>query len=192
MDSTGIVPTMNVCDTSGFGGGGMWIFALLILLVIGNGGLFGGNRGQNTASQSDVVYTSAFNQLQDENIAIRSDIQRTAYETMSTVKDAAYNNLGEIRDIESAVNLGFANSQKCCCDILRAIDSVNYNGALNTASINSNTTAQTQKILDAISANRIADMQNQINQLQLAQAMCGVIRYPRDITYTAGTPPVSA
>lgn len=47
----------------------------------------------------------------------------------------------------------------------------------------------TQKILDAICGNRMADMQNQINQLQLQAALCGVVRYPNAITYNAGTSP---
>lgn len=31
----------------------------------------------------------------------------------------------------------------------------------------------------------MADMQNQINQLQLSQAMCGVVRYPNTFAYNA-------
>lgn len=71
----------------------------------------------------------------------------------------------------------------------RAIDGVNYNQALNTAAINANVTAQTQKVLDAISGNRMADMQQQINQLQLQNAVSGVVRYPNASTYYAGTNP---
>lgn len=82
-----------------------------------------------------------------------------------------------------------ANQQQCCCNILRAIDGVNYNNAMNTASINANTTEQTQKILDAITGNRMADMQNQINQLQLQQAVAGVVRYPSQFSYNAGPSP---
>lgn len=85
--------------------------------------------------------------------------------------------------------LNQANQQQCCCNILRAIDGVNYNNAMNTASINANTTEQTQKILDAITGNRMADMQNQINQLQLQQAMAGVVRYPNTFAYNAGPSP---
>ena len=79
--------------------------------------------------------------------------------------------------------------QRCCCDIQRAIDGVNYNGAINTASINANTTAQTQKILDTLQANKIAEMQNQINELNLKAAMNGVVRYPLGMTYNAGSSP---
>lgn len=56
-----------------------------------------------------------------------------------------------------------------------AIESVKYDSAMNT-----------QKVLDAICGNRIADMQNQINALQLQNAMCGVVRYPNAMTYNAG------
>lgn len=85
-----------------------------------------------------------------------------------------------------------AKENECCCATLRAIDGVNYTNALNTASINENTTAQIQKVLDAITGNRMADMQNQINQLQLQQAVAGVIRYPSASTYYAGTNPFCA
>lgn len=176
-------------DGTTFGGGGMWIFALLILLLIGNGNWFGGKQPQDVATQSDVVYTSAFNQLQDENTAIRSDIQRTAYENMGVTKDMAYNNLSELRDIQSDVATGFAGQQKAFCETLRAVDSVNYNGALNTASIQRTIIEEAQKNRDLMATNRIAEMQSKINQLELAQAVSGVVRYPNGWTYSAGTSP---
>ena len=52
-----------------------------------------------------------------------------------------------------------------------------------------NPTPPTQKVLDTITGNRMADMQNQINQLQLSQAMCGVVRYPNTFAYNAGPSP---
>ena len=94
--------------------------------------------------------------------------------------------------METALTAMNGTQQECCCNILRAVDGVNYNGAINTAAINANTTAAMQKILDAIAGNRMADMQNQINQLQLQNAMTGVLRYPQAWTYNAGVfPPVS-
>lgn len=180
----------NGRDGLGFGSGGMWIFALLILLRIGNGGWFGNGRNpQNLATQSDVVYTSAFNQLQDENTAIRSDIQRTAYENMGVTKDRAYNNLSELRDIQAEIASGFAQQQKCCCDTLRAIDGVNYNGALNTASIQRTIAEEAQKTRDRMNGNRIAERQSEIQSLKLQQARSGVVRYPNGWTYNAGYSP---
>lgn len=64
-----------------------------------------------------------------------------------------------------------------------------YEAAMNTASINTNTTAQTQRILDAIAQDKIEALQNQVNQLQLAQAVAGVVRYPMATTYSSGCNP---
>lgn len=81
------------------------------------------------------------------------------------------------------------NISICCCTTQRAIDGVNYNGAINTAAINANTTEQTQKVLDAIAQNKIEALQAQVNQLQLQAAMCGVVRYPNATTYCSGSNP---
>ena len=180
----------NSRDGTNLGNGGMWILALLILLRIGNGGWFGNNRTQpNGATQSDVVYTSAFNQLQNENTAIRGDIQRTAYENRGVTKDRAYNNLSELRDIQAGIASGFAQQQKCCCDTLRAIDSVNYNGSLNTAAIQRAIAEEAQKTRDIMNTNRRAERQSKIQSLELSQARSGVVRYPNGWTYNAGYSP---
>lgn len=65
----------------------------------------------------------------------------------------------------------------------------NYNAAQNTASINANTTAAVQKVLDAIQKDKIEALQGQVNQLQLQSALCGVVRYPNSTTFTAGYNP---
>ena len=124
--------------------------------------------------------------LERQNNEIVDAVRQGVYDTTGAVKDAGYNTLGEIRDLETAVNTGFTNMQKCCCETQRAIDGVKYEGAINTASINQNTTAQVQKVLDAVAGNRMADMQNQINQLQLQAAMCGI---PRTNPYAYGVYP---
>lgn len=58
-----------------------------------------------------------------------------------------------------------------------------------TNAINQNICDCKTAILDAISTNRMADMQNQINQLQLQQALGNVVRYPSATTWSAGTSP---
>lgn len=161
----------------GFGGEGTWIFGLLVLLGLFNGGLgsFGGT-GDRNATVGDVQRATDFAALERQNNEGVAATRQAAYDVTGAVKDGNYNILGELRDVQALTSAGFANMQKCCCEELRAIDSVNYNGAINTAAINATTTAQTQKILDALAGNRMADMQNQINQLQLQAALCGVPR----------------
>lgn len=171
----------------GWGDGSfMWIFALLILLFGGNGFGFGGG---NPLSQGDLQRAIDLNSIQEGQRDIQARVQEVGSENISQMKDLAYNNLSEIRDVQASIASGFANMQNCCCETLRAIDGVNYNASLNTASINANITAQAQKILDAQTANRMADMQNQINALQLQNVMAGVVRFPMSTTYCGGTNP---
>ena len=96
--------------------------------------------------------------------------------------DMGYTMFGQFASLERQL-------ADCCCGIERNIDGVNYNVAQQAAAINANTTAQTQKILDAITGNRMADMQNQINNLQLQSALCGVVRYPTATTYATNCNP---
>ena len=175
-------------DEGMFGGGtgGMWIFALLILLLIGGGGFFGGNRGVYPAgepvTEAGLCNAMNFNNLENSVGRLNDNLTNTYIGLQNGMCQMGY---------ETLKNFGALQSQvaQCCCETQRAIDGVNYNGAINTAAINANTTAQTQKILDAICTNRMNDMQNQINQLQLQSAMCGVVRYPNAITYNAGFSP---
>lgn len=176
----------------------MWIFALLILA---NGGLWGNNGYQPQYATQDFVQNGFnFNDLQDQNRDIMNSITNGTAQSVAATNQAKYDNINVAKDIQSALTAqigdvkmlqqqAFANQTECCCNTLRAIDGVNYNQALNTAAINANVTAQTQKVLDAISGNRMADMQQQINQLQLQNAVSGVVRYPNTSTYYAGTNP---
>lgn len=174
----------------GAGGGGMWIFALLILLLIGGGGggLFGaGNRGPimngEPVTEAGLCNAMNFNNLENSVGRLNDNLQHDYMGLQNGICNLGY---------ETLRNFGTTQNQiaQCCCETQRAIDGVNYNGAINTAAINANTTAQTQKVLDAIQQNKIESLQSQVNQLQLQSAMCGVVRYPNATTYTAGCSPI--
>lgn len=200
MDNYSLSDIAAATNEGGFGGNSAWVLIILFALIFGNGGFgFGGNSGR-VATSDDVQRSTDFAALERQNNEGVAATRQAAYDVTGSIKDANYNTLGEIRDLQAEVGnglngvnaalaAGFSNMQNCCCEIQRGIDSVNYNGAINTASINATTISQTQKILDAIATNRMADMQNQINQLQLQSALCGVVRYPNATTYSAGYGP---
>lgn len=175
----------------GFGNEGLWLFAILALFGFGGNGFFGG-RGAgyptDIARQSDVYQTSAFNQLQDENRGIISEIQRVGYDNMTNVKDVAYNNLSEIRDLEGIVNQGFANQQICCCNTLRAIDGTDYKIATESAKIQATSTANAQRILDYMTARDNTALRDRVQTLELQQAMSGVVKYPAQTAYAVPSP----
>ena len=194
MDSTGITPVMNMGNDGGFGLNGLGgIFALLILLGIFNGGFggFGGNNGVNTLNadmQRGFDNQNLQAQTRDILGAVTGGTAQTiaastqnAANAITAIKDGNASLIREFGNVETALTGLAGQMQQCCCSQLRAIDGVNYN-----------TTVQIQKVLDAIAGNRMADMQNQINALQLQNAMSGVMRFPNAWTYAGGVfPPVT-
>lgn len=189
-------------DGRGFGDGGafMWIFALLILGGLGNNGWGNGGYHPQYATQDFVQNGFNFNDLQDQNRDILNGITAGTAQAVAATNQAKYDNINVMKDVQAAISgqIGEVKEMEqriigaqteCCCNTLRAIDGVNYNAAMNTAAINANVTSQTQKILDAITGNRMADMQNQINKLEMQNAMSGVVRYPNAWTYNAGQNP---
>ena len=204
MDSTGITPVYQMGNDGGFGMNGLGgIFALLILLGIFNGGFGGfggGNQQYATRDQVQNGFDTQNMQMQTSGIlnavtngtaqTIQASTQNAA-NAISAIKDGNASLIREFGNVETALTGVAGQMQNCCCDILRSVDSVNYNGAINTAAINANTTAQVQKVLDAIMGNRMADMQSQINALQLQAATSNVLRFPNAWTFNGGVfPPV--
>lgn len=191
----GITPTYNVGGNDGFGSGmGIWAFLIFALLLGGNGGFFGGNAGSANAIQADVNRGFDNQNLQAQTRDILSAVTNGTAQTIAASTANATNAINAIKDgnaalirefgtVETALTTLGGNLQNCCCSIQRNIDGVNYNQALNTASINATTTAQTQKILDALAQNKIDALQNRVNQLELMQATSSVVRYPTSMTY---------
>lgn len=192
MEGTGITPVMdmNRGGDFGFGGSGLWLFAILALMWGGNG-FFGNNAnlGYRPATAEDVNNGFNFSELQSENRDILGAISSNTASTIAAVERVGGDIVSDIHDVAMNVAATQAKQQECCCNILRAVDGVNYNGALNTAAINANTTAQTQKVLDALAADKAERQAARIAQLEQQIAMQGVVRYPSAMTYGAGPSP---
>ena len=189
MDTNGITPVMPVGGDGSF----MWIFGLLILLGLFNGGGFGfGGNGNTNALSADMQRgfdnQNTMAQTRDILTAVTNGTAQTiaastqnAANAINAIKDGNAALIREFGNVETALTGLAGKQQECCCSILRAVDGANYN-----------TTVQIQKVLDAIAGNRMADMQNQINQLQLQNAMTGVMRFPNAWTFNGGVfPPVT-
>ena len=206
MDATGITPVYPMGNDGGFGLNGIGgIFALLILLGIFNGGFGGMGNGSNQYATRDQVQQGFDNQnMQMQTSGILNAVTNGTAQTIAASTQNAANAINAIKDgnsalirefgtVETALTGVAGQMQQCCCETLRSIDGVNYNSAINTASINANTTAQVQKVLDAITANRFAEMQGQINALQLQAATSNVLRFPNSWAYTGGYfPPIQS
>ena len=222
MENGGITPVMPIGNgVDSFGGGGFWIFALLILAMMGGNGFGWGGNGfanaigyENLATSNEVQRGFDNQNLQAQTRDILSAVNAGTAQAVATTNQTFHDNLSAMqalynetaRDI-AGLAVGQANLQAqqsaCCCDTKMLIQSTSantdaqiaqnrYESAMNTASINANTTAQTQKILDALAQDKIEALQNQINALQLQNAVAGVVRYPMSTTYSSGGNPFCA
>lgn len=188
-ETNGTPVIMSGGDGCGFGGNGSWVWAFLIfaLLGFGGGGMWG-NRGMmpNVATSGDIQRGFDTNEITRKLDGINYGLCDGFYAQNTNMLNGFSNVNQNINNEGRAIQTQLA---QCCCDTQRAIDGVNYNNAMNTSSINANTTAQTQKILDAICQNKIESLQSKVSQLELQNALCGVVRYPNAWTYNAGTSP---
>ena len=184
---------------TGFGGEAfMWIFALLILAGGGFGGWGGNGNDGFLAQDMNRGFDNQNLQAQTRDIlaAVNSGTAQAVAATNQTFHDnlsamqSLYNETA--RDI-AALGVGqaqiLANQNECCCSTKMEIAQNRYENAMNTAAINANTTAQTQKILDAMAQNKIEALQAQVNALELQNAVAGVVRYPNAWVYDAGKAP---
>ena len=115
-------------ETTNGMGAGFWIFALVVLVLIVvmcmRGGLgFGSGMSvpPNVATTGDVQRSTDFAALERQNNEGVAATRQGVYDVAAAVKDGNYNILGELRDLESASNAGFAQQQICCCETNRNI-----------------------------------------------------------------------
>lgn len=210
MDSTtGITPVMNVGGGDTFGLNGIeGIFALLILLGIFNGnggGLFGGNNNSN-AVQNDINRGFDNQNLQAQTRDILSAVTNGTAQTVAATNQSFHDSLAAMqsmynetaRDI-AGLAVGQANTlaqvNECCgttkmmiadagASLSAQIAQNKYDNAIALAGLE-------QRITAKMDANEITSLRDQINQLQLAQATSGMLKFPSNWSYGAGPfPPI--
>lgn len=189
-------------DGDGFGngwGGMIWLFA--ILAMCGGGfGNWGNGNGNTNAIQADVNRGFDNQNLQAQTRDILAAVTNGTAQGVAATNQTFHDTLGIIqnrydelsRDIAGlAVGQAnmLANQNECCCGIKQQLMQNNYDAAMRDNATNMAIITGNQKILDALSENKIEAMQNRINQLELQNALQGVVRYPQGFTYNAGASP---
>lgn len=204
MDNMSLSDVAAVTRNNDWGNEGvLWILVLFALM--NNGGW--GNNGfanaigyENLATSNEVQrgfdnqntmanereILSAVNAASAQNVAATNQV----FHDLMTYNGDKYLELQrDISGIALTQANAMASQKECCCEVLRAIDGVNYNMAVNTAAINEKTAEQAQRVVDMATQNKVEALQSRISQLELGQAMAGVIRYPNGFTYNAGANP---
>jgi hypothetical protein len=201
MDNTGITPVMPIGGMGEMGGGAfIWIFGLLILLGLLNGG-FGGFSGNQYATSAEVQNGfNAQNTMANQRETLAAVTSGTA-QSVAASNQVFHDLIGVIGDKYSEVTrdvaglaVGQANllarQNECCgetkmliadagASLSAQIAQNKYENALALAGLE-------QRLTSKMDANEITSLRDQVNQLQLAQATAGVLRYPNSWSYGAG------
>lgn len=200
-------------NNDGMGGwnGMIWLFAIIALM----GGGFGGWGNNNFANALGYENLATSNEVQrgfdNQNLqaqtrdilaAVNAGTAQSVAATNQTFHDSLsamqslYNETA--RDI-AALQVGqannLANQNVCCCETKQLIQSTSAATNANIAQDKYDTSMQMaqmeQKILAKLDQDKIEALQAQVNQLQLAQATNGVLRFPNSWAYGAGPfPPI--
>lgn len=201
MDSTtGIQPVMPVGGMGdSFGGGSfMWIFGLIVLLGLFNGGFGGfGNNGGVATLNADMQRGFDTQNLQTQTSGILNAVTNGTAQTIAASTANATNAINAIKDgnaalirefgnVETALTALDGNMRNCCCDVKQIVMQSNYDGAMRDAATNANFTAQIQSVKDLIQNNTIQGLRDQVDSLRDQVNMSGVMRFPNQWTYTGG------
>ena len=140
----------------GYGCDGMnsWIWIILLFFLFGNGY----NRNNVTAQE---MQTGFDNQSVMRKLDGITQGLCDGFYAQNTNLLTGFNSLGK----EIAENR-FA-AQNCCCETNRNIDAVRYEAAKNTCDIITAGNANTQKILDYLTQNKIDSLRTELQSAQL-------------------------
>ena len=192
MDSTGIMPVMNMDGGFGGGNGFMYIFGLLILLGLFNGGGFFGGGNNQYATRDQVQNGFDTQNMQTQTSGILTAVTNGTAQAVAATNQTFHDTLGIIqnrydelaRDI-SGLAVGqaqaLANQNECCCKTQLLIQ--------QTASDNALALAQMEARLNAkMDANEIQNLRDKVSALELGAATSNVVRYPTNTFYSVPSP----
>lgn len=165
-----------MADNDGlFGMGGIGLLVILFFLMSGGFGGFGNNQ----VATSNELQRGFDNQNSMANQREILGATNQVYHDLVAYVGDKYAELDrDVLGIGNSIQQVISNQNECCCNTLRAIDSVKYDNLQNT-----------NKILEAMAQNKIEALQGKVAELQLAQATSNVVRYPNQWSWNAGPSP---
>ena len=169
-------------DENGWGGGGAWWIIILFLFMFGLGG-FGGFGGQNGA------LTRAEMQQGFDTAEVTRKLDGLSYGLSDGFYAQNTTMLNGFAGVTAAVENSRFAAQQCCCETNRNIDGVRYDAQKNTCDITTAIHAEGEATRALIQKNEMQNLRDRLQQMELREAMCGVVRYPMATTYTSGGNP---
>ena len=214
MENGGMSPAdYAAISNNGFGDNSFfWVFALLLLGGGGFGNWGGGNNAVNALNadmQRGFDTQNLSQQTRDILGAVTNGTAQTiaastqnATNAINAIKDGNASLIREFGNVETALTALGGNMQTCCCDVKQLVQATSaatsaqiaqneYNAAMRDAATNANLTAQVQSIKDMLYQQKEQAQAQRIQQLELAQATNGMLKFPNSWAYGAGPfPPI--
>ena len=203
------------------GGFGGIIGLLAVLGMIGNGGTLFGNGNNNAleaamlanrgyqpqyATQQDVQYTSQFSQLLDGNRDIVNNVTAGTAQSVAATNQAKYDSINVAKDIQmylsnqisdvKTMEQNILENQNSCCGSTKQLileTAANTNANIAQAKYeNSMQMAQMEaRLTSKLDQNEITYLRDKVQNLELAQATSGMLKFPNSWSYGAGPfPPI--
>ena len=171
-------------DENGWGGGGAWWIIILFLFMfgMGGGGWGWGNRNNDALTRAEMQQGFDTQEITRKLDGINYGICDGFYAQNTTMLNGFAGVTSAVRDAQFA-------AQQCCCETNRNIDSVRYDAQKNTCDITTAIHAEGEATRALIQKNEMQNLRDRLQQMELREAMCGVVRYPMATTYTSGGNP---
>ena len=170
-------------DENGWGGGGAWWIIILFLFMFGMGGGWGwGNRGNDALTRAEMQQGFDTQEITRKLDGLSYGMCDGFYAQNTTMLNGFSGVTSAVRDAQFA-------AQQCCCETNRNIDSVRYDAQKNTCDITTAIHAEGEATRALIQKNEMQNLRDRLQQMELREAMCGVVRYPMATTYTSGGNP---
>lgn len=154
-------------SNDGMCGGGFWW--ILILLLFGWGGNYGGNH-MNYATSADVQRGFDTSAVLNKLDGITNGICDGFYAVNTGMLTGFANTNAAIS------NLGY-ETQRCCCDVNRSIDGVRYDLATSTCDIKNTIHNETARILEYLTTEKISSLQLENQALKFAASQANQNAY---------------
>ena len=191
-------------NIDGLNGNGAWWIIILFLFMFGNNGWNRNNtETESTLTETSFLMNSQFQNL-DRNVQSISDRQFQQNSNFTKgLCDLGYEISQQSSGTNSLIGTEARNLQmqisNCCCENRLATANLSAQTAQQTYEVanailadGDKTRAAIQNLMDKQNAYEMQQKDNRIAQLELAQAMSGVVRYPNGYTYNAGASPFCA
>lgn len=158
-------------DSDGLFGGGSsgGILALIIIFVLlfGNGGFggWGGNgAAANYATQADIQRGFDTRTIVSKLDGISNGICDLGYANANLINNVRFDNMQGFNSVNQGINsLGY-QMQQCCCENLRANDSLKYENAQNTCAIVNAIHADGEATRALMQANTVQELRDKLQE----------------------------